>query len=148
MRNIILLICCLMATILTHGQTLTRDGFVEILGKKVDAVEVQQFFASYDIQNKSAAKYTSRANGIDIDTRNDIVVNVNIYKSSPIYGSYPGKLSKGLTFGMTYAQVADKLGKPTTAYTNSGYSEYAFPGYVITCWFEQGGLTEVSLSLR
>ena len=148
MRNITLLACCLITIISIHAQTLTRDGFVEILGKKVDATEVQQFFASYDIQNKSGAKYTSRANGIDIDTRNDTVTNVNIYKSSPIYGSYPGKISKGLTFGMTTSQVADKLGKPTTAYTNSGYSEYAFPGYMITCWFEQGGLTEVSLSPR
>ena len=137
-----------MGIISTRAQNLTRDGFIEVLGKKVDAVEVQQFFTSYDIQNKAGAKYTSRTNGIDIDTRNDSVVNINIYKGSPIYGSYPGKLSKGLTFGMTSAQVAEKLGKPTTAYTNSGYSEYAFPGYTITCWFEQGALTEVSLSPR
>lgn len=146
MKKITILLLSLILVIAGFSQSMTRDGFVEVLGKKVDAPEVQQFFTSYDIKNTAGAKYSSTKSGIDIDTKKDTVVTVNVYKTSSVYGSFTGKLSKGLTFGMTPAQVAAKLGKPTTAYTNSGYSEYAFPGYVITCWFEQGVLSEVSYS--
>ena len=146
MKKTLILLCSLLLMGHNRAQTMTRDGFIEILGKKVDAPEVQLFFTSYEVKHTSGAKYSSPKNGIDIDTHRDTVVNVNIYKSSAVYGSFTGKLSKGLQFGMTAAQVAEKLGKPTTAYTNSGYSEYTFDGYVITCWFEQGMLTQVSLS--
>ena len=146
MKRILILICAVILTMQTHAQGMVRDGFIEILGKKVDAPEVKLFFSSYEIKSTTGAKYSSTKNGIDIETKRDSVINVTIYKTSAIYGNYTGKLSRGLAFGMTAAQVAGKLGKPTTAYTNSGYSEYAFAGYVITCWFEQGVLTQVSLS--
>jgi len=130
----------------SFAQGMVRDGFVEILGRKVDAPEVQQFFTSYEIQHTNGAKYSSVKNGIDIDTKQDSVVTVNVYKSSPVYGSYTGKLSKGLAFGLTSAQVIAKIGKPTLAYTNSGYSEYIYPGYTMTCWYEQGILSQLSFS--
>lgn len=146
MKNIITLI--LLQTLVLAGftQGLTRDGFVEILGRKIDGPEVQQFFSSYNVKATAGGKYSSVENGIDIATRGDSVVQVNIYRNSPVYGGFKGKLSKDLQFGMTPAQVVAKLGKATTTYTNSGYAEYNFPGYVLTCWYEQGVLSQVSYS--
>lgn len=146
MKKIITLICLLTLVVVGFSQGLTRDGFVEILGRKVDATEVQQFFTSYNIKATAGGKYSSMENGIDIATKGDSIVQVNVYRKSPVYGSYPGKLSKGLSFGMTPAQVIAKMGKPTTTYTNSGYAEYNFPGYVVTCWYEEGGLSQLSYS--
>lgn len=146
MKRISTLILAVMVAFGAFAQGMVRDGFVEIVGKKTDAPEVQQFFASYEIRNTNGAKYSSAKNCIDIDTKKDTIVTVNVYKSSPVYGSYTGKLSKGLTFGLTAAQVTAKIGKPTMAYTNSGYAEYSYPGYVMTCWYEQGVLSQVSYS--
>lgn len=148
MKRILILFCSLLIMYQGYTQGMVRDGFIEILGKKIDAPEVQLFFNSYEIKNTAGGKYSSPQNGIDIDTKKDTVVTVNVYKSSPVYGSYTGKLTAGLTFGMTAAQVSAKLGKPTMAYTNSGYSEYSFTGYVITCWYEQGILNQLSYSPR
>jgi hypothetical protein len=127
---------------------MVRDGFIEILGRKTDDPAVQLFFTSYAVKHTAGAKYSSTTNGIDIDTRNDSITTVNVYKNSPVYGRYTGKLSMGLAFGMIQAQVADILGKPTTTYNNPRYSEYNFEGYMITCRYEQRALTEVSLSPR
>jgi hypothetical protein len=146
MKRALILFCSLLLISQGYSQGMVRDGFIEILGKKVDAPEVQLFFNSYEIKNTAGAKYSSVKNGIDIDTKKDSIMTVNVYKSSPVYGSYTGKLTAGLTFGMTAAQVNARLGKPTMAYTNSGYSEYTFAGYVITCWFEQGILNQLSYS--
>lgn len=146
MKNTITLICLLTLVLTGFSQGLTRDGFVEVLGKKIDGPEVQQFFSSYHIKNVTGNKYASVENGIDLETKGDSVTQVNVYRNSPVYGSYKGKLSKELQFGMTPAQVKAKLGKPTTTYTNSGYAEYHYPGYVITCWYEQGVLSELSYS--
>lgn len=146
MKKTITLICLLMLVVAGFSQGLTRDGFVEILGRKIDGPEVQQFFSSYHIKNINGNKYASVENGIDLETKGDTVAQVNVYRNSPVYGSYKGKLSKDLQFGMTPAQVKAKLGKATTTYTNSGYAEYNYPGYVMTTWYEQGVLSELSYS--
>lgn len=146
MKKTIHLITLLFISSAAVAFTTVRDGFVEILTRKVESAEVQQFFSSYNIKNTAGGKYSSVENGIDITTKGDSVVQVDVYRKSPVYGSYTQPLSRGLAFGMTPAQVISKLGKPSTSYTNSGYAEYDFPGYVITCWYENGGLSQLSYS--
>ncbi len=146
MKKIITLFCLSILVLTGFSLGTVRDGFVEILTRKVESTEVQQFFSSYNIKNTAGGKYSSAENGIDITTKGDSVVQVDVYRKSAVYGSYTRPLSKGLAFGMTPAQVIAKLGKPTTSYTNSGYAEYDFPGYVITCWYEDGGLSQLSYS--
>lgn len=148
MKKTLTLICLLILVLAGFSQGLTRDGFIEVLGKKGDGPEVQQFFSSYHVKNITGNKYGSVENGIDLETKGDSVVQVNVYRNSPVYGGFKGKLSKDLQFGMTPAQVKARLGQPATTYTNSGYAEYQYDTFVITCWYEQGVLSQLSFSPR
>jgi hypothetical protein len=73
---------------------------------------------------------------------------MTLYRDNPIYGKYTDKLPKGITFDLSSDEIVKKLGKPTTLYANSGYCEYDYGKYVLTCWFENGKLNRIILSLK
>lgn len=138
--------CILMVT--SHAQTTEGDALMTIIGTRVDAPAAQKFLNEYGIKNSSGAKYSSVKFGLDLNTQKDTIVSMSIYRSNSIYGSFSGKLPKSISFGSSSADVVKVLGKPTTSYMNSGYSEYEYSKYVMTCWFEQGILSQVAISLK
>jgi hypothetical protein len=109
---------------------------------------VQQFFAAYEIKNTVGERYSSTQAGIDVHAKNDTLISIDLFKINTQFGGYNAQLPKGLVYGFTADEVKKKLGKPTTAYMNSGYCEYEFTAYVITCWFEAGKLSQVNLSKK
>jgi hypothetical protein len=148
MKKIITLSLALILMLSIQAQTIEGDALISFVGTKTDAPATQNFFNAYEIKNTAGIKYSTFKNGIDITTKNDTIVDMSIYKSNSLYGSYTNKLPKGVTFGLSSAEVIKILGKPTMEYINSGYSEYHFGKYVMTYWYEQGVLTQVSILLQ
>ena len=147
-KTVFILSLLLAISFAIKAQTIEGDSLLSILGSKVDAPAANSFITSYDIKNKNAVKYSTTQNGIDMSARHDSIISINLYPQSSIYGSYTHKLPRGLVFGDTAGEVTKLLGKATTAYTNSGYSEYAIGNNILTCWFEKGVLSQVSISLK
>jgi hypothetical protein len=124
------------------------DALIQIVGSKVDAPATVSFLSAYDIQHIAGIKYSSSKTGVDMNASNDTLVSMTLYHDNPLYGSYTNKLPKGIRFNMNSAEVAAKLGKGTIIYKNSGYCEYHFGRYVLTCWFEKEVLNSVTIALQ
>jgi hypothetical protein len=148
MKNLITLSLAFILVLSVHAQSTEGDSLIDLVGTKTDAVATQKFFNDYEIKNTASIKFSSYKYGIDITTKNDTIVDMSLYRTNSLYGSYTNKLPKGITFGMTSAEVIKVLGKPTMEYMNSGYSEYHFGKYVMTYWYEKGVLTQVSILLK
>lgn len=150
MKKLITLIlaCMLMIAVHAQPQKIEGDGLIDIIGSKVSNRATVAFLSANEIKNTSGAKYSTSKNGIDMTASHDTLVAMTLYLDNPIYGKYTGKLPKGLNFSMTSADIIKKLGKPTTSYMNSGYAEYEFGNHVLTCWFENGVLRRLVISLK
>ena len=148
MKKLIVMLFACMFIMTAHAQTTEGDALMAVIGTRVDAPATQKFLDEYGIKNSSGAKYSSVKFGLDLNTQKDTIISMSIYRSNSIYGSFSGKLPKSISFGSSSADVVKVLGKPTTSYMNSGYSEYEYGKYVMTCWFEQGILSQVAISLK
>ncbi len=127
----------------THfeGETLTY-----FLGKNASSVEVKNLKADYKCEMANESHYISQ-DGLELILQKNILNEIHLYKSSAVYGTYKGKLPKNLKFGMSSGDVKHLLGKPAISY-NSGYCEYEFKVYALSCWFDSGRLSQVSISVK
>ena len=149
MKKLIILSFACMLLLSASAQTIEGDAIMDMVGTKADAAKTQNFLAAYDIKNPSGAKFFSNKTGIDMTADHDTLVSMTLYHDSPIYGKYTHKLPKGLTFSMSSDDVTKTVADPqATRYTNSGYVEYRFGKYVLTCWFEEKTLNRVTISLK
>ena len=148
MRKVFLLLSIVIFSLATQAQTIEGDGLIDMIGSTIDAPATIGFLNCYEIRHTAGTKFSSAKYGIDASVQNDSLLAMQIYRSNTIYGSYSNKLPKGIEFGMSPGEVIKKLGKPTTEYMNTGYSEYVFGNRVMTCWYEKGMLNQLSISVK
>ena len=122
------------------------DGLSFFLGKSSIGAELKDLKAHYKCEMANELHYLSK-DGIELVLSGQTLNEIHLYKSSAVYGTYIGKLPKKLRFGTTPEDVRHLLGKPSLSY-NSGYCEYEYPGFVLSCWFDSGRLTQVILSAK
>lgn len=128
------------------AQSDNSNQFVASLGKEAGSSEIAALKSSYKLEEVNAAHYVSKS-GVELILRKGKVVDINLYQKSAVYGAFAGTLPNNLKFGMGSADVKRLLGKPAVSY-NSGYSEFEFPAYIVTCWFDGGHLSQVGLTGR
>jgi hypothetical protein len=142
----------LLVAVLPHATAFAQLGadnnnqFVVALGKEPASSEITTILSSYKLDAVNDAHYVSKT-GVELLLHNGKVNEVNLYGKSAVYGSFSGALPNGLKFGMSSGTVKGMLGKPTVSY-NNGYSEFSFPAYIVTCWFDGGVLSQVGLTGR
>lgn len=137
----------LLISILVFGQGHTEgDALTSYLGKGIDNQEFINLKNDYKLDMVNESHYLSNS-GIELILKNGLVNEINLYKTSTVYGNFMGKLPHGLAFSMTSANVKGLLGKPTVAYS-SGYSEFALKDCIIACWFDGDRLSQVGLSAK
>lgn len=122
------------------------DGLTSYIGKKAESEEVKNLQDKYHGNMANDSHYLS-SEGIELIFKNGLLNEINLFKTSPVYGSFKGRLPKGVAFGMSSSEVKAKLGKPTLAY-NSGYCEFNVNGNIVSCWFENGGLNQLGISAQ
>jgi hypothetical protein len=120
------------------------DALASYLGKSTESPEIKGLVSNYKCEMGNPAHCIS-VNGIELMMQKGMLAEIRLYKTSNVYGSFKGKLPKGIKFGMSPADVRALLGKPSVNY-NSGYSEFDLRNYVIACWFEGGRLSQLSIS--
>lgn len=123
-----------------------NNQFVAALGKEPASTEISTIKTSYKLEAVNDAHYVSK-NGVELLLHNGKVTDVQLFGKSAVYGSFTGALPNGLKFGMSSGTVKGLLGKPKVSY-NNGYSEFEFPAYIVTCWFDGGVLSQVGLTGR
>ena len=120
--------------------------FINAVGKTNESQEVSDLKSSYSFQMANENHYLSKE-GIELVLQNAMLNEIRIYKESSVYGSFKGKLPRGLNFNQTSADVKKLLGKPSVSY-NTGYCEFEVKGQVISCWFEKDHLSQVDLGSK
>ena len=148
MKKIITLSFALILMLSLRAQTLEGDELTTIVGTKVDAPATVKFLQDYGVKTNGSNKYSSDKTGLDLDTKNGTIISISIYDNSLMYGTFTKKLPKGAKFGTTTAEVIKVAGKPTTSYIGSGYTEYVVGKCVVSYWFEEGKLNQVTISLK
>jgi hypothetical protein len=148
MKKTITLAFALILMLSLRAQTIEGDALVNIVGSKVDDPTTQKFLTAYEVKTSNGFKYSSGKKGVDLEVKNGVIKSMSIYQTSLMYGDFPGKLPKGAKFGTTTAEVIKTAGKPTTSYISSGYTEYEVGKYVLSYWFEEGKLTQVTISFK
>lgn len=123
-----------------------NNQFVIALGKEPAGTEITTIVSSYKLEAVNDAHYVSKT-GVELLLHGGKVTEVHLFGKSAVYGSFSGALPNGLKFGMSSGAVKSLLGKPTVSY-NNGYSEFQFPAYIVTCWFDGGVLSQVGLTGR
>jgi hypothetical protein len=131
-----------------YPQMIEGDGLLNITGTEANNPGTKKFFEEYGIKKSQEGKYSSDKFGIDIGTSHDTLTSVTMYQTSEMYGTYTGKLPKGLRFGMSNPDIVKILGKPSLAYINTGYMEYTYGRKVMACWFENKALNQVLITLK
>jgi len=129
----------------TNAQATDGDALLNIIGSKPGSVTAQKFLKAYEIQRKGDGIYSSSKAGVDMRTRNDSILSITLYKSNPIYGSFTGKLPKGITFDQSAADIVKMSGKPAIEYKDHEYCEYHLGVNAPTCWYEKGVLRRVTI---
>ncbi len=122
------------------------DMLIGALGKTSQSQEISDLKAGYNFQMANENHYLSK-DGIELLLQNSMLSEIRIYKSSPVYGSFKGRLPKGLNFNLTSTEVKKILGKPSVSY-NTGYCEFEVQGQVISCWFDKDRLSQVDLGTK
>lgn len=123
------------------------DVFTPALGKDAQSAEVSELIVNYHLEKANESHYLSKE-GVELVLRNGLLNEIRLYRKSEVYGEFKAVLPYQLKFGMTPGEVKSVLGKPTVSYNTSGYSEYAKDNKIISCWMEEGRLSQVSLSLK
>ncbi len=116
------------------------------LGKSAESQELQNFESDYKFEMANENHFLSK-DGIELILKDGILQQINLYKSSKVYGSFAGQLPHGLAFGMSSGNVKQLLGKPTVAYS-SGYAEFELNDCAISCGFEADHLSQVTLNKK
>ncbi len=125
-----------------------EDGsFSSYLGKGAESQEIKKLESDYKCEMVNEDHYRS-STGMELIFKNGKLNQINLYKSSKVYGSFTGKLPNGLVFGSSSADVKKMLGKPSLEYSSSGYSEFELKDYGVSCWYENGQLSQISLALK
>ena len=122
------------------------DALSAYLGKELKSQEVQGLITNYKCEISNPTHCASK-DGLELVMKKEMVDEIHLYKSSPVYGSFTGKLPKGLKFGMSSGEIRGILGKPAVSYSN-GYSEFELSNCGISCWFESGKLSQITISMR
>ncbi|MCW5906428.1 MAG: hypothetical protein KIS94_01085 [Chitinophagales bacterium] len=133
--------------IIFTASTLYAQNFAELVGKDESSEEFKNFVSAYKLEQSTAARYQS-GEGIEVILKDGKVFEIHLHKESSIYGNYTGALPSKLNFAMNTNEVKQVLGKPTTAYTSSGYNEYVYDTHILSCWFENGILSQVVVSAK
>lgn len=122
------------------------DGFTYYLGKSVENDEVKDFASHHRCEMGNPGHCASKE-GVELMLQKGMVTDIRLYQSSNAYGNFKGKLPKGIRFGMSSGEVKGILGKPSVTY-NSGYSEYELRDCSVSCWFEEGKLSQLTISSK
>lgn len=117
-----------------------------LIGETITSATVQDFLKKQNLALTVGGRYSSTTSGIELRTQRDTVISIDFYRSNAAFGKYTGVLYKNMVFGMSSNEVIGVLGKPAMSYTNSGYSEYNLNGVILTVWFENKQLSQVSFS--
>ena len=128
------------------GSNYEGNQLALFLGKNATGSDLKDLKANYNCEMANDAHYLSKA-GIELKLQKSLLNEINLYKSSAVYGSFKGKLPGNLRFGMSPGDVRRLLGKPVVSY-NSGYCEFELRDYVLSCWFDSGVLTQVGLAMK
>jgi len=122
------------------------NSLVAYLGKTAVSPEMKELKANYHCEMVNESHYLSK-DGIELIFKSGSLREINLYTKSAVYGNFSGKLPNGLKFGMAVSDAKKLLGKPVVSYSN-GYSEFEFSNYIISCWFENGGLHQVGIAQK
>jgi hypothetical protein len=144
-RVLTLTACCFIFGT-TFAQKYDGDMLVNAVGKTSESSEVNDLKSAYHFQMANDEHFLSKE-GIELVLKNKALSEIRIYKASSVYGSFAGKLPRGLRFGLTSAEVKKLLGKPSVSY-NTGYCEFETNGVIISCWFENDRLSQINLGTK
>lgn len=122
------------------------DVLVYFLGKSAGSIELKDLKANYRCEMANEAHYLSKG-GIELILKNNLLNEIHLYNGSAVYGSFAGKLPNNLKFGMSAGDVKRLLGKPIVSY-NSGYCEYEFANYILSCWFDGSKLNQMGVAVK
>jgi hypothetical protein len=122
------------------------DALASLLGKGPESQEFTNLKNDYKMEMANEAHYLSK-DGIELILKDGLLNQINLYKTSSVYGNFTGKLPHGLAFSMTSGNVKQALGKPVVAY-NSGYAEFELNDCTIACWFDGDRLSQVTLNKK
>jgi len=145
-KTITLIACCFICAIAFGQSKYDGDMLFNAVGKTNESQEVSDLKSGYNFQMANENHYLSKE-GIELVLQNATLNEIRIYKESPVYGSFKGKLPRGLNFSQTSADVKKLLGKPSVSY-NTGYCEFEVKGQIISCWFEKDHLSQVDLGSK
>lgn len=136
-----LLICLSYLSMAQSG-----DALSTYIGKSVESAEVKELIKSHHLEMANNQRYNGKE-GIELVFKNDVLNEIKLYNNSSVFGNFTQELPGKLKFGMGESAIKQALGKPTVAY-NSGYIEYQYPTYVLSCWFEGGKLNQVVIAAK
>ncbi len=146
-RKAVAVIACTLVFTASFAQSKVEgDALLGALGKTDQSSELGDLKSSFTFQMANENHYLSK-DGIELVLQNSLLNEIRLYKDSPVYGGFKGKLPKGLSFNLTSGDVKKLLGKPTVSY-NSGYCEFEVGGQVISCWFDKDRLSQVDLGAK
>ena len=122
------------------------DNLILFLGKGAFSEELKELKANYKCEMANEKRYLSKS-GIELILNNGALQEIHLFASSMVYGVYKGELPNKLKFGMYSTDVRKMLGKPLTSFSN-GYTEFEFPNYLLSCWFDGGKLSQVGIATK
>ncbi len=152
MNDVIILLTVGLAAGLLSGLVGIGGGIIIVpvlvyfLGKSAGSIELKDLKANYRCEMANEAHYLSKG-GIELILKNNLLNEIHLYNGSAVYGSFAGKLPNNLKFGMSAGDVKRLLGKPIVSY-NSGYCEYEFANYILSCWFDGSKLNQMGVSVK
>lgn len=123
------------------------DDLPFLLGKVSVDREVKELLTAYPFQMANPNHYLS-TNGIELFFKKSVLTEINLYSKSAVFGDFTRLLPRKLKFGSSPSAVRQQLGKPREQHMGTGYCEYEYDTYFLSCWFDNGKLTQVSLSLK
>jgi hypothetical protein len=145
-KALALLLACFVYSSLFAQTRYEGDMLINAIGKTDQSTEVGDLKSSYSFQMANENHYLSQ-DGIELVLQNSTLNEIRIYMNSTVYGSFKGKLPKGLRFGLTSAEVKRQLGKPSASYA-SGYCEFELQNSIISCWFDKDHLSQIDLGAK
>ncbi len=122
------------------------NALMNYLGKEASSSRLKELKACYRCEMVNEAHYLSKG-GVELILQNSRLSEIHIYSKSAVYGTFTGVLPKTLKFGLSSGEVKKRLGHATVSYS-SGYCEFEFADYTISCWLDKGKLSQVNLVLK
>lgn len=129
-----------------QNSTVEGDALIQNIGKGPDNEQVKELIKAYQLDMANNQHYLS-TQGVELILKKELLNEIHLYQNSSVYGSYKGALPSKLKFGMNESEIKQLLGKPALAY-NSGYLEYQYDNYILSCWFEGGKLNQVVIAAK